>query len=72
MPTLLLAGSIALLMFVVIPLGLYILFRERTANIEIIWDLALAGDRAARAYMVCVIVAFFAAIASVLLMRSIQ
>ena len=60
------------MMFVVIPLGLYILFRERTANIHIIWDLALSGDRAARVYMVCVIVAFFAAIASVLLMRSNQ
>lgn len=70
MTTLLLIGSVALIVLVVVPFGLIILFRERTANLHRIWDLALEGDRAARVYMVCVVAAFLLAVISVLLMRS--
>jgi hypothetical protein len=66
----LLIGSIALFVLVVLPLGLAILFRERTPNLHRIWDLALEGDRLARIYMVCVVVAFLLAVTSVLFMRA--
>ncbi len=58
------------MVLVVVPLGLVILFRERTANLHRIWDLALGGDRVARVYMVCVVAAFLLAVTSVLLMRA--
>ncbi|CAN7321967.1 hypothetical protein LJR039_001634 [Pseudorhodoferax sp. LjRoot39] len=44
------------------PLAGYILIKERTANFQKIWDLAMAGHRLARIYMAVVILAFLLAV----------
>lgn len=45
-----------------LPLAAYILIKEKTANFHKIWDLALAGYKPARIYMVIVGLAFSLAV----------
>jgi hypothetical protein len=48
---------------------LYIFAKKKTANLHAIWDLALAGDKLARAYCYVAIGSFACAVVSVFLMR---
>ncbi len=53
--------SIVLLICAVL-LAVYIMISERTANFHKIWDLALAGHKLARLYLVLIVFAFSIAV----------
>jgi hypothetical protein len=45
-----------------VPLGGYILVKERTANFHKLWDFAMEGHKLARAYLVLIGLAFALAV----------